>query len=99
MGSRLPSSRVRPGPTARTVPSWGRSLAVSGMTIPLLVISSRAVGLTTSRSPRGLSWVAVALTEVVMEAVNLLECDSDVADAGRHGPGRVLCTGAGSAGW
>ena len=44
MASRLPSSRMRPGPAARIVPSWGFSLAVSGRTMPLLVISSRALG-------------------------------------------------------
>ena len=52
------SSRVRPGPTARTVPFWGFSFAVSGRTMPLLVISSRAVGWITTRSPSGRSFVA-----------------------------------------
>src|SRR5688500_2158776 len=101
MGSRVPSSRTRPGPTARTVPSCGRSLAVSGRTMPLLVISSRGVGLTTRRSPRGLSPVAVPLTVVVMCAWCLLACETDAeieafetvhargtpgaADAGRTG--------------
>ena len=32
------------------LPSWGFSFAVSGRTMPLLVISSRAVGLMTTRS-------------------------------------------------
>src|SRR6478735_6843665 len=46
-------------------PSWGFSLAVSGRTIPLLVISSRALGLMTTRSPSGRSFVAVALANVL----------------------------------
>ena len=33
-----PSSLNRPGPTARTSPSWGFSLAVSGMTSPEAVV-------------------------------------------------------------
>src|SRR6187399_3292224 len=41
-------------------PSWGFSLAVSGRTMPLLVISSRGVGWMTTRSPSGRSLVAVA---------------------------------------
>ena len=51
IGSRVPSSRVRPGPAATMVPSWGFSFAVSGITMPLLVISSRGVGWSTTRSP------------------------------------------------
>src|SRR5947199_8087719 len=35
------------------MPSWGFSLAVSGRTIPLLVLSSFSTGLTTTRSPNG----------------------------------------------
>src|SRR4029079_3838249 len=46
-------------------PSWGFSLAVSGRTIPLLVISSRALGLMTTRSPSARSFVAVALANVL----------------------------------
>src|SRR6476469_7106855 len=42
-------------------PSWGFSLAVSGRTMPLLVISSRSLGLMTTRSPSGRSFVAVAV--------------------------------------
>src|SRR3954463_5793173 len=59
MASRLPSSRIFPGPTAMISPSWGFSFAVSGRTRPLFVISSRGVGLTTTRSPSGVSLVAV----------------------------------------
>src|SRR5262245_10334213 len=50
---------MRPGPTARISPSWGFSFAVSGRTSPLFVISSRGVGFTTTRSPSGVSLVAV----------------------------------------
>src|SRR6476620_1779900 len=57
---------MRPGPAARILPSWGFSLAVSGRTIPLLVVSSRGVGWTTTRSPSGRSLVdtAVAVANV-----------------------------------
>ena len=65
IGSRLPSSVMRPGPAARIVPSWGFSLAVSGRTMPLLVISSAGVGWMTTRSPSGRSFVvAVAVANV-----------------------------------
>jgi len=43
----------RPGPTARTSPCWGFSLAVSGMTRPLAVVASLCPGRTTMRSSRG----------------------------------------------
>src|SRR4029079_10692400 len=52
-----PSSSQRPSPTARTSPFWGFSLAVSGRTIPLAVVSSSSSGWTISRSPRGLSFI------------------------------------------
>src|SRR5204863_6285645 len=55
-GMRWPVSGWRsPGPTARTRPSWGFSFAVSGRTIPLLVISSRSRALITTREPSGFS--------------------------------------------
>src|SRR4029078_2925133 len=68
MASRLPSSRMRPGPAARIVPSWGFSFAVSGRTMALLVIFSRAGGwITTAResgrhflAARGMNHDAVA---------------------------------------
>src|SRR5690349_21465818 len=53
-GTRLPLSSMRPGPMARTSPSWGFSLAVSGMTRPEAVVCSASSGLTTRRSSRGL---------------------------------------------
>src|SRR5215212_6555675 len=65
IASRVPSSRILPGPADRIVPSWGFSLAVSGRTIPLFVISSRAVGWITTRSPSGRSFVAEAVAVAV----------------------------------
>ena len=44
MSSPVSSERL-PGPTARTSPCWGFSLAVSGMTRPLAVVSSASPGL------------------------------------------------------
>src|SRR5690625_6150707 len=51
---RSPLSSKRPAPTATTSPSWGFSLAVSGMTRPEAVVCSASSGLTTTRSSRGL---------------------------------------------
>src|ERR1035437_2912184 len=53
-GTRLPLSSMRPGPIARTSPSWGFSLAVSGITRPDAVVGSASLDLTTMRSSRGL---------------------------------------------
>src|SRR6478736_2229686 len=50
----VPLSLKRPGPTARTSPSWGFSLAVSGMTRPDAVVCSASRDLTTMRSSSGL---------------------------------------------
>src|SRR3954462_1099180 len=50
----VPLSLKRPGPTARTSPSWGFSLAVSGMTRPEAVVCSASRDLTTMRSSSGL---------------------------------------------
>ena len=44
----------RPGPTARTSPSWGFSFAVSGMTRPDAVVCSASSVRTTTRSSSGL---------------------------------------------
>src|SRR3954464_5532957 len=52
-------SARRPGPTARTSPCWGFSLAVSGMTRPLAVFSSDSFGFTTMRSSRGCRFMLV----------------------------------------
>src|SRR6186997_634410 len=58
-----PSSFHRPGPAATTVPSWGFSLAVSGITRPDAVVWSPSFACTTIRSSSGwslksaISWV------------------------------------------
>src|SRR3954466_10307597 len=56
-----PSSSKRPSPTARTSPFWGFSLAVSGRTRPLAVVSSSSIARTIRRSPRGLSFITYDL--------------------------------------
>ena len=53
IGMRLPVLEPRPGPTAMTSPSWGFSLAVSGMTIPEAVVCSSSLGCTAMRSSSG----------------------------------------------
>src|SRR5438477_3639168 len=53
IGTLVPLSRSLPVPTASTMPSWGFPLALSGITIPLLVRSSLSTGLSTTRSPSG----------------------------------------------
>src|SRR3954470_284616 len=66
MRVRLPvSSLTFPSPTASTLPRCGFSLAVSGRTIPLAVVSSSSTALTISRSPRGLSFIRRNLRESV----------------------------------
>src|SRR6266508_959874 len=54
IGMRCPSSN-RPGPTAMTSPSWGFSLAVSGITMPETVVCSSSLGCTAMRSSSGFS--------------------------------------------
>src|ERR1700712_1034062 len=56
-GRRLPSSLMAPSPTATTLPFCGFSLAVSGRTMPLAVVSSSSTGFTISRSPRGFRFI------------------------------------------
>src|ERR687894_550779 len=64
-GTRLPLSSTRPGPTAMTVPSWGFSLAVSGMTRPEAVVVSASLAWTTTRSSSGLMVTLVAVVTSV----------------------------------
>src|SRR5262249_43029724 len=52
-GTSLPASSRAPEPTATTSPSWGFSLAVSGMMMPPLVFSSAVRRRTTTRSCSG----------------------------------------------
>src|SRR5439155_12076344 len=54
-----PSSSHLPSPTAKTLPRCGFSLAVSGRTIPLAVVSSSSIGETISRFPRRLSFIEI----------------------------------------
>src|SRR5215210_5457136 len=57
-GWRWPLSSSFPSPTARTLPFWGFSLAVSGRTRPDAVVSSSSTARTIRRSPRGFSFIA-----------------------------------------
>src|SRR6185312_6045885 len=61
IGTRLPLSSMRPGPTARTVPSCGFSLAVSGITMPDAVVVSASFAWTRMRSSSGLIATLVAV--------------------------------------
>src|SRR5882672_7517480 len=54
-GARSPVSRRRPSPTDRTLPRLGFSLAVSGRTMPDLVLDSASSRFTRILSPRGRS--------------------------------------------
>src|ERR1700753_3699731 len=69
-----PSSSHRPGPTATTLPSWGFSLAVSGMTRPDAVVVSASLACTRILSSSGLM-----LTLAPIGALHLLVA----------GPGRL----------
>src|ERR671923_1328635 len=90
-GMRLPLSSTRPGPTARTVPSCGFSLAVSGITRPDAVVVSASFAWTRIRSSSGLIATFVAVV-------------TDIPSWGTgftyHAPpGDSVVAGAGSAGW
>ncbi len=61
IGIRSPFSLRAPGPTARTSPCIGFSLAVSGMMIPPLVFCSSSMRLTTTRSCSGRNFIAPSL--------------------------------------
>src|SRR5688572_26364172 len=54
-GARSPLSRRLPSPTARILPRLGFSLAVSGRTMPLLVLLSASTRFTRILSPSGRS--------------------------------------------
>src|SRR5215813_1470514 len=65
IGTRLvPASSNRPGPTAMTLPSWGFSFAVSGMTRPEAVVCSASSGRTTIRSSSGLMATLLAVVTI-----------------------------------
>src|ERR687892_2779737 len=61
-----PSSSHLPSPTARTLPRCGFSLAVSGRTMPLAVVSSSSIALTITRSPRGFSFIDTSVGTLAM---------------------------------
>src|SRR5580693_681532 len=63
-GTRAPLSSTRPGPTAITLPSWGFSFAVSGITSPDAVTCSASSGWTTIRSSSGLRTTLVAVVTI-----------------------------------
>src|SRR5690606_27601191 len=70
IGIRLPLSSTRPGPTARTVPSCGFSLAVSGITMPDAVVVSASIAWTTMRSSSGLIATFVAVVTDIPSRVS-----------------------------
>src|SRR3954464_2907120 len=59
-GARSPLSRRLPSPTDRILPRLGFSLAVSGRTMPDLVLDSASTRLTRILSPRGRSFGMIA---------------------------------------
>src|SRR5215213_9905432 len=63
-GWRCPLSSSLPSPTARTLPFWGFSFAVSGRTRPEAVVSSSSTALTIRRSPKGLSFMRETSTQI-----------------------------------
>src|SRR5450830_1430532 len=84
-GTRLPLSSTRPGPTARTSPSWGFSLALSGITIPEAVVFSASSALTTIRSSSGLMETDTADLPFTCECFSGVWCRSVQADRRRGG--------------
>src|SRR5581483_281282 len=57
IGRNFPLSSRKPGPTARTRPRCGFSFAVSGSTMPLVVVSSSSRTSTIRRSPSGCRFI------------------------------------------
>src|SRR3982751_1141241 len=98
---------MRPGPTARTVPSCGFSLAVSGITMPDAVVVSASFAWTTMRSSSGLIATLVAVvtgipswgTGSLRTSISTLAAPSSRVPAPpgwhSHGEGanRTLCRG------
>src|ERR1017187_4761421 len=56
-GMSFPSSSRLPVPRAITLPSWGFSLAVSGIMIPPFFTSCSSTGCTSTRSPNGFTLI------------------------------------------
>src|SRR5438094_3898494 len=83
--ARSPESRRLPSPRARILPRLGFSLAVSGRTIPDLVLDSASTRLTRILSPRGRSLgIAILLCEIVTCSLLLVTCSG--------GPARFVIT-------
>src|SRR5258707_14404058 len=62
IGMTRPASSRPPGPTATISPWLGFSLAVSGMMMPPVVLSSASIRLTTTRSCSGRNFIGVSLS-------------------------------------
>src|SRR5919201_6234494 len=97
VGTRLPLSSMRPGPTARTVPSCGFSLAVSGITRPDAVVVSASFAWTRMRSSSGLIATFVAVVTDIPSwgtgfAYHVPPGGSVVAGAGATGKHLILGT-------
>src|SRR5271167_4329386 len=76
IGISLPSSPYLPLPTETTLPSWGFSLAVSGMIIPPLVRSSSLIRLTRIRSPSGFIFIGDQQPPCLLKSVARLDDSS-----------------------
>src|SRR5882672_1954375 len=66
-GARSPVSSRRPSPTDRILPRLGFSLAVSGRTMPDLVLDSASRRFTKILSPRGRNLAMIDLTPIKEE--------------------------------
>src|SRR3981189_1365741 len=62
IGMTRPASSRPPGPTATISPWLGFSLAVSGMMMPPVVLSSASIRLTTTRSCSGRNFIGISLS-------------------------------------
>src|SRR5262245_38974709 len=80
----LPSSSRLPGPTARTRPRCGFSFAVSGSTMPLVVVSSSSRTSTMRRSPSGFRFIQSLLTACSVTVPGTLPSRVPGALYGRH---------------
>src|ERR671921_1314339 len=87
-GTRLPLSSTRPGPIARTSPSWGFSFAVSGMTRPEAVVCSASTALTTMRSSSGVMLTDTELTSPFGNVAGERMVSGARADPPSRGSGR-----------
>src|SRR5438045_1478057 len=80
---------MRPGPTERTVPSCGFSLAVSGITRPDAVVVSASFAWTTMRSSSGLIATFVAVvTGIPSRVLGVVICLRPPGGAGVAGADR-----------